>query len=92
VLFTNFGESSLDFDARVFIDDINWVAFVASDLRFSIHKALSEAGIEIPFPQRDIHVKGLDQTVDKLVSSGTSGGAKRGRGPGRNKGAEETGV
>ena len=54
VLFKDFGASSLDFEVRVFINDVNWVAFVASELRFSIHKALKEAGIEIPFPQRDV--------------------------------------
>ncbi|MEO1161937.1 MAG: mechanosensitive ion channel domain-containing protein, partial [Pseudomonadota bacterium] len=58
VLFKDFGASSLDFEVRVFINDVNWVAFVASELRFSIHKALKEAGIEIPFPQRDLNVRG----------------------------------
>jgi small-conductance mechanosensitive channel len=27
-----------------------------SDLRFMVHKALEEAGIAIPFPQRDVHL------------------------------------
>ncbi|WP_108882860.1 DUF3772 domain-containing protein [Anderseniella sp. Alg231-50] len=67
VLFKDFGASSLDFELRVFINDVNWVAFVASELRFSIHKALKEAGIEIPFPQRDINVRGLHETVAEAV-------------------------
>ena len=67
VLFTDFGASSLDFEVRVFINDVNWVAFVASELRFSIHKALKEAGIEIPFPQRDINVRGFQEAVAEAV-------------------------
>lgn len=59
VVFKAFGESSLDFDLRVFIRDIDYVLVVASELRFAIKKALDEAGIEIPFPQRDVHVKNL---------------------------------
>jgi potassium efflux system protein len=68
VLFKDFGASSLDFEVRVFIDDVNWVAFVGSDLRFSIHKALKEAGIEIPFPQRDVHVTGFKEAVKGAVA------------------------
>jgi small-conductance mechanosensitive channel len=67
VLFKDFGASSLDFEVRVFINDVNWVAFVASELRFSIHKALKEAGIEIPFPQRDINVRGFQEAVAEAV-------------------------
>jgi small-conductance mechanosensitive channel len=59
VIFKNFGESSLDFELRVFIRDIDYVFNVASELRFAIKKALDEAGIEIPFPQRDVHVKSM---------------------------------
>ncbi|MGI9463293.1 MAG: mechanosensitive ion channel domain-containing protein, partial [Aestuariivirgaceae bacterium] len=62
VLFRNFGNSSLDFELRAFIDDVGWVAFVASDLRFRIFKAFKEAGIEIPFPQQDIYVKALPES------------------------------
>jgi potassium efflux system protein len=68
VLFKDFGASSLDFEVRVFINDVNWVAFVASDLRYTIHKALKEAGIEIPFPQRDVNVRGLKEAVADSVA------------------------
>jgi small-conductance mechanosensitive channel len=57
VLFKNFGESSLDFELRVYIRDIDYVYVVASELRFAIKRAFREAGIEIPYPQRDLHVK-----------------------------------
>ncbi len=59
VLFTGFGESSLDFELRVYIDDAGYLASTASDLRFAIFRALKQAGIEIPFPQRDVHLRSL---------------------------------
>jgi small-conductance mechanosensitive channel len=59
VLFMNFGQSSLDFEVRVFIPDVMYVAIVGSELRFAIFKALNEAGISIPYPQQDVHVKTL---------------------------------
>jgi potassium efflux system protein len=58
VLFRNFGDSSLDFELRFFLREIDELLRVSSDLRFAIKKAFAEAGIEIPYPQRDIHIRG----------------------------------
>jgi potassium-dependent mechanosensitive channel len=57
VHFAGFGDSSLDFELRVFLRDAAQRITVASDLRFAIWSALQEAGIVIPFPQRDLHIK-----------------------------------
>jgi len=56
VLFQNFGDSSLDFELRCFIRNIRDIYRVTSDIRFAIDDAFREHGIEIPFPQRDIHI------------------------------------
>jgi len=56
VLFRGFGDSSLDFELRVFLNEISGRLVVISDLNFAIDKAFREANIEIPFPQRDVHV------------------------------------
>ncbi|WP_200285364.1 mechanosensitive ion channel domain-containing protein [Rhabdochromatium marinum] len=56
VLFLSFGDSALDFELRVFIRDIGKRLTVLSDLNFAIDAAFREAGIEIPFPQRDLHL------------------------------------
>lgn len=56
-LFMAFGASSLDFELRVIIRDILYHAQVRSDLNFAIDKAFREQGIEIPFPQQDVHLK-----------------------------------
>jgi small-conductance mechanosensitive channel len=58
VIFKEFGESSLDFDLRVWTSDyITKPIILRSELNFAIRKKFSECGIEIPFPQRDIHVR-----------------------------------
>ena len=57
VHFAGFGDSSLDFELRVFVRDAGQRINVASDLRFAIWSALTDAGITIPFPQREIHIK-----------------------------------
>ncbi len=57
VRFRGFGDSSLDFELRCHIDHIDNRMLVISDVNFAIDKAFREHGIEIPFPQRDIHVR-----------------------------------
>lgn len=59
VLFRAFGASSLDFELRVFLKEVSGRLGVISELNFAIDKAFREANVEIPFPQRDVHVKTL---------------------------------
>jgi len=68
VLFTGFGDSSLDFSLIV------WCRMhrlrkstkeLISDYYFNLYKKLIEAGIEIPFPQRDIHIRSLSEQIQK---------------------------
>ncbi len=57
VLFMDFGDSSLDFQLRAWIDDAWFLPRVRSELYFSIWDGLKEEGVQIPFPQRDLHVR-----------------------------------
>lgn len=57
VLFRGFGDSSLSFELRVFIRDISQFLKVNSDLNFAIDSSFRKHGIEIPFPQRDLHIR-----------------------------------
>lgn len=57
VVFEDFGASSLDFCLHVYIADIFNVLKVETDLRMAIFEAFQQQGIEIPFPQRDLHIK-----------------------------------
>ena len=56
VLFTDFGESSLNFKLVFTLDDSFSAVMPQSDIRFKINELFKENGIVIPFPQRDIHV------------------------------------
>lgn len=57
VLFSGFGESSLDFIVRAWTARIDDAALLRSELGLAIHDALAKAGIEIPFPQRDLRLR-----------------------------------
>ena len=74
VLFQNFGDSSLDFVVRGHIANVERRIFVQSELRVLINRALAEAGIEIPFPQRDVHIKNLDQIKGSLRGTDPAAG------------------
>jgi small-conductance mechanosensitive channel len=56
-LFLGFGDSSLDFELRAWTDDIDQSPNLRSELNLGIHRALAEAGIEVPFPQRVVRLK-----------------------------------
>ncbi|MDJ0573618.1 MAG: mechanosensitive ion channel [Xenococcaceae cyanobacterium MO_234.B1] len=58
VFFTGFGDSSLDFELLVWIAEPNRQPIVKSELYFRIEKVLRDRVIEIPFPQRDLHLRG----------------------------------
>lgn len=57
VLFSDFGESSLDFILVVTLKNSFMAVPVKSDLRYAINEAFVQHNIEIPFPQRVVHTK-----------------------------------
>ncbi len=75
--FIGFGDSSLNFELHFWVmQDSNWIR-VRSEIAMSVMKCLDEAGIEIPFPQRDLHLRtvpeGTELEPGPLTSSGLSG-------------------
>lgn len=56
-LFLEFGESALIFRVRWWIDSYADTRIMYDRVNTQIYKALKEAGITIPFPQRDVHHK-----------------------------------
>jgi small-conductance mechanosensitive channel len=71
VLFLGFGESSLDFELRGWTDSPEFLRH-KSDITFAVHERLKEAGVEIPFPQRDLHVRTSDAPSLPAVPRSTS--------------------
>jgi small-conductance mechanosensitive channel len=57
VLFMGFGENSLNFELRCFIKDADLRLSTRSDLLFTINDEFRKQNIEIPFPQRVLHMK-----------------------------------
>ncbi len=56
VFFLNFGDSSLNFELKFWLDDINLRKGVISELNCKILKNFADNNIKIPYPQRDIHL------------------------------------
>jgi small-conductance mechanosensitive channel len=75
VRFLGFGDSSLDFELAVWtIEMAQHPTRFRSDLFFAIEQKLREGGVEIPFPQRDLHLRS-----GKLVIETKEGGRTEAR-------------
>jgi potassium-dependent mechanosensitive channel len=81
--FLGFGESALRFELRFWSSEQDTWFQLQSDVTVAVARALGEAGIEIPFPQRDLRIRNIDASAaEKVVSSGgspTPAFLKRGR-------------
>jgi small-conductance mechanosensitive channel len=62
-----FGDSSLDFELRVWVREIRKRLEVRSAVLAEIQRRFNDVGIEIPFPQRDLHVRSVDETARTLL-------------------------
>ena len=57
-LLVGFGDNSVDFELRFWINDpANGMRNISSEVLFHIWDAFKENNIEIPYPQRDVHIK-----------------------------------
>ena len=79
-IFTGFGDSSLDFELRAWT--VGDFVMVASDLRVGIDRTLAEHGIEIPFPQRDLHLRSVDEGLAERLAAGSLKSATEPSAPG----------
>jgi potassium efflux system protein len=67
--FLGFGESALKFELRFWSAQQDTWFQLQSDVTVAVAKALREADIEIPFPQRDLHVRSICTSVAESVVS-----------------------
>ncbi|MDY0169708.1 MAG: mechanosensitive ion channel [Thermoguttaceae bacterium] len=63
VAFEEFGDSSLKFTLRCYLPDLEDRLTVIHDLHMSVDRKFRDAGIEIAFPQHDIHVRSIDSAL-----------------------------
>jgi potassium-dependent mechanosensitive channel len=65
--FVGFGDNALNFELRFWTYQEDWFR-LKSDVTVGLAKALREANIEIPFPQRDLHIRGVGGTTGETAS------------------------
>jgi len=72
VSFDEFGESSLNFTLRAWTRELSArPGRFTSDINFAIHRKFREHGIEVPFPQRVVHVRGAERIGPRRAGYGT---------------------
>ncbi len=69
IIMTEMGDSSVNFELFVWIKgrEILWPRRTKARFLRLIYKTLNTHGIEIPFPQRDIHLKGIDNPIPVII-------------------------
>lgn len=67
VFTVGYGESAILYEARVFYHDLYYLLPLQHAIYRRIHKAFQENGIRIVFPQRDLHLRSVDESVGKLL-------------------------
>ena len=68
IVFNGFGDSSLDFEIRAYIPDVSQSLKARTAIRVAIFKAFRDAEVEIPFPQRDLHLRDVDRSVGTMFN------------------------
>ncbi len=65
-LFMGFGDSTLNFELRVFIEHFDYVLTTRHDLHMRVTERFRELGIEIAFPQRDLNIRAIGPLEEVL--------------------------
>lgn len=69
VIFLDFGDSTLDFQLRVWTESkVQIPAVLKSDLYYSIFEEFKQLGIELPFPQRDLHLRSISRQAAETIA------------------------
>lgn len=68
VLLRNFGDSAWDMELRVWIQNPKEYQEIQSNINFAIVATFREQQIEIPFPQRDIHIHNNNNAVQQKIT------------------------
>jgi small-conductance mechanosensitive channel len=72
VIFTDYGDNSLNFSLRVWTSNRAHTPLVLkSELYFALFEMFTKEGVELPFPQRDLHLRSSDIALPYTPDSGT---------------------
>jgi len=78
-LFMGFGASTLDFSVRAWTPDFDQWMSIRSDMLTRMYEALTRAGIGIPFPQTDLHLRSISEDAGAVLTQARR--APSGNGP-----------
>lgn len=70
VYFTGFGDNALNFELHFWVMQENNGMLITSEVAMAAMEMFEEAGIEIPFPQRDLHLRSIDPSAAGMLASG----------------------
>ena len=68
VLFIAFGDSSINFELRFWVMQADTTVAIKSEVALAAWELLTEAGVEIPFPQRDLRLRSVDPEAAALLA------------------------
>ena len=68
VFFMGFGDSALNFELRFWVMQESNIVKVKSEVALEVIRLLNDAGIEIPFPQRDLRLRSVDAQAAAALS------------------------
>ena len=71
-----FGDSSLDFEIRAHLSDVDNIFIVRSEILQEVDQEFRKTGVEIPFPQRDLHLRSVDDQAGAKLRGSTSKGPR----------------
>lgn len=92
VWFVGFGESSLDFKVYTFVRKLGDRLPLTHELHTAVERALRQYGIQIPFPQRDIHVHHTHEDLSYPLQPPYATGGAISALPGKGAGAAAQGM
>lgn len=74
VVLSGFGPSSIDFAIQAWTADFDEWVNIRTELSMRLYDELKAAGIEIPFPQQDVRLRGIDSAVRERIEAGPKPG------------------
>ncbi len=77
VVFRGFGDSALDFELRIYVPNMDNYLKVWHEINCAIDREFRKAGVEIAFPQRDLHIRSgtLGVRLERAEGQGEGSGA-----------------
>ena len=69
VTFESFGDSALNFVLRCYIASMETRLSTVHDIHEAIHDRFNQEGIEIAFPQRDLHIRTVEQKIPQAITA-----------------------